>query len=280
MFRSAFTKKSFRNPVAVCLASVSQLIAILLELEQMEVEEVDLHCGKLFMLRNIPKVVRTTRPVLRIMKEDMVMSRVEDLLKRMGLKIGLRGIIGTCHRLLSGTLVSVVLNAVPIAFAVLQDAGIGQVTMIEIAKLAGGLIGDATGVLVAGAVSGILVPLVIKVGGMLGVGITEVVAGAIVGAAIGGVGAIIGACVGALIAVGVHMLVSYIKKHLDRPVVRRHQTFSGASFPLKSELAEQFLKSTFPHPDIKWEIRIPTKRELEGSPFLKQQHELPTSDQQ
>ena len=103
-------------------------------------------------------------------------------------------------------------------------------------------------------------------------GITEVVAGAIVGAAIGGVGAIIGACVGALIAVGVHMLVSYIKKHLDRPVVRRHQTFSGASFPLKSELAEQFLKSTFPHPDIKWEIRILTKRELEGSPFLKRRH--------
>jgi hypothetical protein len=249
----------------------------------MEVEKVtitDLNCGKLFMLRNIPKVVRTTRPVLRIMKEDMVMSRVEDLLKRMGLKIGLRGIIGTCHRLLSGTLVSVVLNAVPIAFAVLQDADIGQVTMIEIGNLVAGLIGDAIGVLVAGAVSGILVPLVIEVGGILGFeGITEVVAGTIVGAAIGGVGAIIGACVGALIAVGVHMLVSYIKKR-DRPVVCRRQTFSGASLPLKNELAEQFLKSRFPHPDIKWEIRIPTKRELEGSPFLKQQHELPTSDQQ
>ena len=237
----------------------------------------DIHCantsGKPFMLRKIPSMASKAKPLsLKMMDEDMAAAGVEGLLKRMGLKMSIGSIVRKCYQI-GGTLVSVVLNGLPIAFAVLQDKRVGKNAMMEIGNLVGGLIGEGIGGLVAGALSGIVVPLVIEVGGMIGLGVTEVVAGTIVGAAFGGVGAIIGACVGGLVAVGVHYLVLYIKRKLqeDTPVCR-DKALCGDTLPCKRDLEEkEFPKSRFCHLDVQWEKKINTKRELEKSTFVCQQ---------
>ena len=186
--------------------------------------------GKLFMLgRKIPSVASKIKPVLEVLKTQDIISRVEGLLKNMGVKMGIRSIVRRCHQIIGGTLVSVVLSGIPIAFAVLQDGGIGKDAMIEIGELVGGLIGDAIGGLVAGALSGIVVPLVVEVGEMIGFGITEIAACTIVGTAFCGVGAIIGTCVGGLIAVGVHLLVPYVKRVLQAPPGFRDKALCGAT---------------------------------------------------
>lgn len=233
----------------------------------MDETPVDFHCagtpGQLFIIRKVPSVVDS---IVRMTKENLVIPRVEKLLKELKWSVGVTAFVRKCYQT-GGTLVSVTLGIFPIAFAVLQDKGLGKNAIMEIGSYVGGLIGEGIGGLVAGVLSGIVVPLVVEVAEMISLGITEVIAGAIVGVGFGGVGAIIGACFGGLIAVGIRFFVSYVKGLLQAPPGFRDKALCGATLPRKRDLEENFLKSQFYHHDIQWES---TRREL----YLKHEHHL------
>lgn len=226
--------------------------------------------GQLVRLRHISRVIGSGKNVLKVLKEEVVISKLEKILVKMGLKrlsTCFGRIIKACHRFLNGSLVSIILNGIPVGIAVLQDKGIGKNVMVQIANMVGCWIGEAVGGLIAGALSGVLVPLVVKVGGMLGfVAITEVTAGAIVGAAITGIGSFIGMIIGGLIGLGVYALTSYIRQKTTQtefPSRLRLLSTEEDMCLLKSKLDYMYV------PTNREVTKTLTKRDLEGPPLLK-----------
>ena len=213
------------------------------------------HDGKFSYLREkigkvnneVSSAVGKSKNVLRIAKEEAFASKVESMLARMGTERfsgRLRDIFEECHDFLGNKVISVTLNAVPIALAIMEDEGIGEKTVVQvgdtIASYIGGKIGTAEGEAA--------VPMLIEFAAILGLGITEAVGTAVLSVFGGIVGAVIGGTIGTLITRGVMSLVSYFfggaSAKFSLPPGYRFQTLGGRRLPYKCELSRelQFIK--------------------------------------
>ena len=224
--------------------------------------------GKLIYLRTIP---RGAKSALKFIKEATSKSGLEKLLEKMRLPINfMKKVVKGCRKVMDGTIVSVVLDSIPLAIAIFQDKGIGRNVLMKIGKVIGSYIGSSIGTLIVDALESTLVPLMIEVGGIIAEVAQTAIVGTIVGAAFGGIGAIIGGIVATLIGVGVLKVISYIKKKFCQ-----HHPIHWV--PYKCELDENhFLKSQVDHLPIQWENvedRLPEKRELEQLHTTKQMPE-------
>ena len=125
----------------------------------------DFKCGKLIFLRSISRFGPNVKHLLKIMTETMNIPMFETQLQKMGFglhtcTVYMRRIIENCYKFVSGTIVSVVLNSIPLLIAVVHDKGIGRSVLMEIGNTVGSLIGCTIRTLIVDAFGSLFVPLI------------------------------------------------------------------------------------------------------------------------
>ena len=204
----------------------------------------------------------------KIMKGDTSIPFLKTLLRNIGLPHILRRIkrfITKISKFPGGLIIGIALNSIPIIIAMLQDRGIGKSTLSEIGIIMGDFGGDAIGSLTYASIGGTIVPLVCKIGTVLGLGITKIMACTIVGSAFCGVGAIIGAGIGSLLALGASALIfSAYRRAIESSFPCQKTCLRKSPRPKISRRHELTRKQ---EPKLQNSAkRVPRKRELEKLP--------------